>query len=128
MAKVTLAVRYRPKTFEDVVEQEAIKDILTEQIETNSFKHAYLFCGPAGCGKTTAARIFANEMNKGKGMTLYVGTCLTTGNKIQVESKARLSELGYSPSCVIRVCNGDRISHKNMTWEKVKSPDRLANN
>lgn len=69
-----------------------------------------------------------NEMNKGKGMTLYIGTCLTTGNKIQVESKAKLSELGYSPSCVIRVCNGDRVSHKNMTWEKVKSPERLANN
>ena len=79
MAKITLAVKYRPKTFDDVVEQEAIKDILTEQIETNSFKHAYLFCGPAGCGKTTAARIFANEMNKGKGNPIEVDAASNNG-------------------------------------------------
>lgn len=79
MAKITLAVKYRPKTFDDVVEQEAIKDILTEQIETNSFKHAYLFCGPAGCGKTTAARIFANDLNKGKGNPIEVDAASNNG-------------------------------------------------
>ena len=68
-----------------------------------------------------------NEMNKGKGTTIYIGTCISTGNKVHIESKAKLSELGYSPGCVIRVCNGERASHKNMTWEKVKSPERLAN-
>lgn len=79
MAKITLAVKYRPRTFDDVVEQEAIKYILTEQIETNSFKHAYLFCGPAGCGKTTAARIFANELNKGKGNPIEVDAASNNG-------------------------------------------------
>lgn len=67
----------------------------------------------------------SNEMNKGKGTTLYIGTCLTTGKVIQVESKAGLVELGFEPSCVIKVCTGSRASHKNMTWEKVKSPQRL---
>ena len=76
---IALAVKYRPKTFDDVVEQEAIKDILTEQIETNSFKHAYLFCGPAGCGKTTAARIFANDLNKGKGNPIEVDAASNNG-------------------------------------------------
>lgn len=79
MAKQTLAVKYRPKTFDDVVEQEAIKVILTEQIKTNSFKHAYLFCGPAGCGKTTAARIFANELNKGLGNPIEVDAASNNG-------------------------------------------------
>ena len=79
MAKITLAVKYRPKTFEDVVEQEAIKLILTEQINTKSFKHAYLFCGPAGCGKTTAARIFANELNRGKGNPIEVDAASNNG-------------------------------------------------
>jgi len=69
-----------------------------------------------------------NEMNKGKGTTIYIGTCLKTCNKVYIESKEALSASGYSPSCVIRVCNGERISHKGMTWEKVKSPERLANN
>ena len=72
MAKVTLAVKYRPKFFEDLVEQEAIKTILQEQLRTRTFKNAYLFCGPAGCGKTTAARIFANKLNHGKGNPIEV--------------------------------------------------------
>lgn len=79
MAKISLAVKYRPKTFDDVVEQNAIKIILTEQIKTESFKHAYLFCGPAGCGKTTAARIFANELNKGMGNPIEVDAASNNG-------------------------------------------------
>ncbi len=77
--QISLAVKYRPKTFDDVVEQDAIKDILIQQLETNSFKHAYLFCGPAGCGKTTAARIFANELNKRKGNPIEVDAASNNG-------------------------------------------------
>ena len=69
-----------------------------------------------------------SAMNKGKGTTVYIGTCMITGNVVQIESKEKLVEFGYVPSCVIRVCNGERRSHKNMIWEKVKSPERLANN
>lgn len=46
----TLAVKYRPQTFEDVVEQDNIKKILMNQLN-NGIRNAYLFCGPAGCGK-----------------------------------------------------------------------------
>lgn len=47
----TLAVKYRPKTWNDVTEQDAIKIILRQQLATNTIKHAYLFCGGAGTGK-----------------------------------------------------------------------------
>jgi len=63
MAKQTLAVKYRPTTFNDVVEQNSTKVILQQQLESGEVKHAYLFCGGAGTGKTTCARIFANEIN-----------------------------------------------------------------
>lgn len=63
----TLAVKYRPKTFEEVVEQDSVKTILMNQIKTGEIKGAYLFEGPAGCGKTTSARLFANAVNGGAG-------------------------------------------------------------
>lgn len=67
MAVVSLAIKYRPKTFEDVTEQDGIKTILENQLKTGEVKNAYLFCGGAGTGKTTCARIFANAINSGKG-------------------------------------------------------------
>lgn len=63
----SLAVKYRPSTWSDVTEQESIKIILQEQISSHSVKNGYLFCGGAGTGKTTCARIFANEINEGHG-------------------------------------------------------------
>lgn len=63
MADKTLAVKYRPKTFADVTEQGYIVQILENQLKSKTFKQAYLFCGAAGTGKTTCARIFANELN-----------------------------------------------------------------
>lgn len=64
---ISLAIKYRPKTFDQVVEQSATKVILQQQLESGNVKNAYLFCGGAGTGKTTCARIFANEINKGQG-------------------------------------------------------------
>ena len=79
MAKEALAVKYRPKTFDDLTEQGAIKIILEQQIETKSFQHAYLFTGPAGCGKTTSARIFANKINEEKGNPIEVDAASNSG-------------------------------------------------
>lgn len=64
MKRDSLAVQYRPLTFDDVIEQDTTKKILQQQIKTGTFKSAYLFCGSAGTGKTTCARIFAKEINK----------------------------------------------------------------
>lgn len=59
----SLAIKYRPKRFEDVVGQDVTIKILTNQINNNSYSHAILFSGNAGCGKTTCARIFANMID-----------------------------------------------------------------
>lgn len=66
----TLAVKYRPKKFDDVVEQSSTKTILLNQLQNHSIKNAYLFCGGAGTGKTTCARIFASEINVGNGIPI----------------------------------------------------------
>ncbi|MGN1235650.1 MAG: DNA polymerase III subunit gamma/tau, partial [Christensenellaceae bacterium] len=54
---------FRPSTFDEVVRQDHITRILTNQIETGKIGHAYLFCGPRGTGKTSVARIFARAVN-----------------------------------------------------------------
>lgn len=66
----SLAIKYRPKTFDDVVEQGATKIILQQQLSSGDIKNAYLFCGGAGTGKTTCARIFANEINNHEGLPI----------------------------------------------------------
>ena len=76
---ISLAVKYRPKTFEDVVCQDSVKTILMNQIQTGEFKQGYLFTGSAGCGKTTSARIFANEINKGKGKPIEIDGASNNG-------------------------------------------------
>ena len=67
---MSLATKYRPRTFDDVTEQMSVKIILQQQLRSGEIQHAYLFTGGAGTGKTTCARIFANEINKGQGNPL----------------------------------------------------------
>ncbi len=57
------ARKYRPQTFSEVVAQEHITDTLKNAIRLDRLAHAYLFTGPRGVGKTTAARILAKAIN-----------------------------------------------------------------
>ncbi|MDR1124207.1 MAG: DNA polymerase III subunit gamma/tau [Elusimicrobiota bacterium] len=59
----SLANKYRPQTFGEVVGQQAVSKTLTNALKTGRIAHAYLFYGPRGCGKTTSARLFAKALN-----------------------------------------------------------------
>lgn len=59
----SLAVRYRPKTLDEVVGQNITTKILNKVIEKQQYKNAYLWAGPSGTGKTTIARCFARAIN-----------------------------------------------------------------
>ena len=76
---ISLSVKYRPKIFSEVCSQISIVKILTRQLELNQFKNAYLFCGASGCGKTTMARIFASEINKGCGSPIEIDAASNNG-------------------------------------------------
>lgn len=55
--------KWRPKTFDDVVGQEHISEILKRQIISGRLSHAYLFVGTRGTGKTTCAKILSRAIN-----------------------------------------------------------------
>lgn len=54
---------WRPRTFADVVGQQHITQTLQNALSSGKFSHAYLFSGPRGTGKTSAAKIFAQTIN-----------------------------------------------------------------
>lgn len=60
---MSLYLKYRPKTFEDVVEQSHIKDVLKAQLISSQASNNYLFFWPRGTWKTTIARILAKAVN-----------------------------------------------------------------
>ena len=55
--------KYRPQTFNDIVGQNHIVSVLKNAIDRDQISHAYLFYGSRGTGKTSIAKIFANEVN-----------------------------------------------------------------
>ena len=60
---VVSARKFRPDYFESLLGQEAVSETLRRAILQQKTAHAYLFCGPRGVGKTSAARIFARAIN-----------------------------------------------------------------
>lgn len=63
MPKQALYLAWRPLTFDDVIGQEHITRTLRNALRTGRVRHAYLFSGPRGTGKTTTARLLAKAIN-----------------------------------------------------------------
>jgi DNA polymerase-3 subunit gamma/tau len=69
MSYVVSARKYRPQVFDELLGQEHIANTLKNAIARGRVGHAYLFSGPRGVGKTSAARIFAKALNCESGPT-----------------------------------------------------------
>jgi DNA polymerase III subunit gamma/tau len=68
MSYLVFARKWRPQLFEEIIGQEHITTTLQNALKQDRIAHAYMFCGPRGVGKTTAARIFAKALNCEKGL------------------------------------------------------------
>src|SRR5437763_1286784 len=92
--------KYRPQTFEEVVGQEAVVRTLTNAIEQDKVRQAYLFAGPRGTGKTSLARILAKAVNCAHGPTASPdNTChacvaITNGTSLDVIEMDAASQRG----------------------------------
>mgnify|MGYP001425280352 FL=1 len=66
--KKVLALKYRPKTFSDLIGQDIMAETIINSIKMDKVPNAYLFSGIRGVGKTTAARIVAKALNCNNGV------------------------------------------------------------
>lgn len=104
----SLAVKYRPSTFEEVCGNQVTVKILKRVLELNKPKNAYLFAGPSGCGKTTCARIFANNLNGGIGDPVEIDAASNNGvDQVRaiVESANQRSLTGMYKIYIIDECH-----------------------
>ncbi len=69
MAYLSLYRKYRPQTFAEILGQEHVSQTLTRAVLDDRVSHAYLFTGPRGTGKTSAARVLAKALNCAEGPT-----------------------------------------------------------
>ena len=63
MSYLALYRKYRPSSFDDLVGQNYVSEIIKKEILNNQISHAYLFAGPRGTGKTSTAKIIAKMIN-----------------------------------------------------------------
>ena len=76
----SLAVKYRPKTFEEISEQKAVMSILKNICESKEIENRnFLLIGSQGVGKTTAARVMANMLNDGVGSPIEIDAASHNG-------------------------------------------------
>ncbi|MDR1912802.1 MAG: DNA polymerase III subunit gamma/tau [Helicobacteraceae bacterium] len=64
-----LALKYRPRSFKELIGQEAVSQTLSLALDSGKLSHAYLFSGLRGSGKTSSARIFAKSLLCEKGVS-----------------------------------------------------------
>ena len=76
---MSLATKYRPQKWDEVVSNDSIIKILTLQSRENRLHNTYIFSGASGCGKTTVARIFANEINHYQGHPIEIDAASNNG-------------------------------------------------
>lgn len=97
MAKSALANKYRPREFNEVVEQKFVTTMLEALCASKQLTNRnFLFIGSAGVGKTTTARIVADKLNDGQGEPIEIDAASNNGveNMRELIQQARMYPVG----------------------------------
>lgn len=114
---MNLAVKYRPKTFEDVTEQSLVVEMIRKLCTSDTLDNRnFLLIGPAGCGKTTCARIMASVLNNSQGEPIEMDAASHNGvdSVREIVQQAR----SYPVGCNYKVFILDEVhSFSNQAWQ-----------
>jgi DNA polymerase-3 subunit gamma/tau len=106
MSYLVLARKYRPSTFAEVVGQDHVTRTLGNAFATGRVHHAFLFCGPRGCGKTTLARIVGKALN------------------CQAEGRTSAEPCGECSACA-SINNGSAVDYQEMDGASNRGIDAI---
>lgn len=114
---MNLALKYRPKTFEDVQEQTLVVSMISKLCSQSTLdSRNFLLIGPAGTGKTTTARIMANVLNDGVGEPIEMDAASHSGvdSVREIIQQARAYPIG----CNYKVFILDEVhSFSQQAWQ-----------
>jgi DNA polymerase III subunit gamma/tau len=108
MSYLVLARKYRPTTFAEVVGQDHVTRTLGNAFAAGRVHHAFLFCGPRGCGKTTLARIVGKALN-----------CLA-----EARAGTTAEPCGVCAACV-SISNGSAVDYQEMDGASNRGIDAI---
>ena len=113
-----LALKYRPKKFDEVVGQDFIVKTLSNSISLEKIHNAYLFSGTRGVGKTTIGRIFAKSLLCEKGVS--INPCGTCTSCTQIDSGNHLDLIEIDAASRTKV-EDTRILMENVQYSPTSS-------
>ena len=126
----SLAVKYRPQTFEAVSSQQSIITILKQQLQKKTYTNCYAFCGPSGCGKTTLARIFGKAINNGKGEIIEIDGASNNGvdniRNIIEEANSRCIDGAEYKIFIIDECHMITTAGWNAFLKTIEEPPKYS--
>jgi DNA polymerase-3 subunit gamma/tau len=122
MAYVVLARKYRPDSWDKLIAQDHVTSTLKNAIQHQRLAHAYLFTGPRGVGKTSAARILAKALNCETGLT--VNPCNKCSNCQEI-AEGRSVDVFEIDGASNRGIDEVRNLRENIRYTPAKSPFRI---